>query len=145
MTSYINCVVCSMLKYSINHDQRKMMMSQQAMCSYSSAATSVCNTNSDIFGVWHCVFTHFTKILPIHGKIANKQWTAIHYFLTAKYRPKISNIINWLLLFDCFNENTQLLLKYQLGCSFTVTFVLRKIMRSLKQRHCSSSFVEQCR
>jgi hypothetical protein len=115
------------------------------MCSYSSAASSVCNTNSDLFDVCHCVFTHFTKILPIHGTIANKQWTAIHYFLTAKYRPKISNIINWLLLFVCFNENTQLLLKYQLGCSLTVTFVLRKIMRSLKQRHCSSSFVEQWR
>ena len=145
MMSYINYVVCSMLIYSINHDQHTMMISQQAMCSYSSAASSVCNTNSYRFGVCHCVFTHFTKILPIHGKIANKQWTAIHYFLTAKYRTNISNIINWLLLFVCFNKNTQLLLKYQLGCSFTVTFVLRKIMRSLKQRHCSSSFVEQWR
>jgi hypothetical protein len=103
-------------------------------------------TQTEIFLVCgFCVFTHFTKILPIHGKIANKQWTAIHYFLTAKYRTNISNIINWLLLFVCFNENTQLMLKYQLGCSFTVTFVLRKIMRRLKQRHCSSSFVEQRR
>ena len=104
MTSYMNCVVCSMLKYSIN----------------------VCNTNSDLFGVYHCVFTHFTNILPIHGKIANKQRTTIHYFLTTKFRTKKSNIINWLLLFVCFIENTQILLKYQLGCSFIVTFVLRK-------------------
>ena len=100
-------------------------------------------TQTQIFLMCVIVYLHISR--KYYPSIASKQWNAIHYFLTAKYRPKISNIINWLLLFVCFNENTQLLLKYQLGCSLTVTFVLRKIMRSLKQRHCSSSFVEQWR